>query len=352
MMNKEICEKILTIGCDYKPPRGGIAQVLSSYDSLLFEPFKFVRNSADGNKPKKLWIMLWALVETFCRLLFDRKIKVVHIHTASRNSFRRSVYFARLARFMRHKVIMHIHGGGFKDYYERNRPFVEKALAQCDAIIALSDEWKRFYAHDLGHDNVWVVNNLIPAPHPVEMADDGKLHLLFLGLINEAKGVFDLIGLLAENKEKYAGRLVFHVAGNGDVERLRQVIAEAQLDAIVRYEGWVAGEEKQRLLNQCDVFVLPSYAEGLPISILEAMTYSKAVIASRVGGIPSIVHDGENGRLISPGNSQELVQAIDSFLDDPSLLKRYGECSQRLSQPFLKDSVEQQLKACYNSVLK
>ena len=350
-MDRDICEKILTIGCDYKPPKGGIAQLLFTYDACLFIPFKFVKNSAEGGKFKKLWIMLWALVETFCRLLFDRKIKVVHIHTASRNSFRRSVYFAGLARFMRRKVIMHIHGGGFKDYYGRNRSFVEKSLARCDAIIALSDEWGHFYSHDLGHNNVWVVNNLIPAPHPVEMADDGILHLLFLGLINEAKGVFDLIRLLADNKDKYVGRLVFHVAGNGDVDRLKQVIAEAQLDELVRYEGWVAGEEKQRLLNRCDVFVLPSYTEGLPISILEAMTYSKAVIASRVGGIPSIVHDKENGRLISPGNSQELAQAIDSFLNDPSSLKRYGECSQRLSKPFLKNSVEQQLINCYNSVL-
>ena len=350
-MDKDVCKKILTIGCAYKPPRGGIAQVLSNYDHLLFAPFKFVRNSADGNKLKKVWVMAWGLVETFSRLLFNRKIKVVHIHTASRNSFRRSAVYMRLAKFMGRKIVMHIHGGGFKDYYNGHKAFVDGVLPKCDCIVALSQDWANYFVEELHCSNVQVVNNLIESPVHLSIERGDMLHLLFLGLINEKKGVFDMLKLLAAKKNRYGGRLVFHVAGNGETERFRQEIDNLGIAEMVRFEGWASGEKKQLLLNQCDVFVLPSYIEGLPLSVLEAMTYSKAVIASRVGAIPSIVHEGENGFLIEPGDMEAMEEAIDRFLDDPSLLSSFGTSSYRLAQPFLKEEVERQLIKCYQTIL-
>ena len=350
-MEKDLCERILTIGCEYKPPRGGIAQVLSNYDQLIFAPFKFIRNSTGDGLPKNIVVMALAWVATFFRLQKKKKIKVVHIHTASRNSFLRSSTFARLARFMGRKVLMHIHGGGFKDYYNGHKSFVDGILAKCDGIVALSPDWAHYFTEELKCHNVQVVNNLIEPPVLFNMERDGKLHLLFLGLINEAKGVYDMLELLAANKERYEGRLMFHVAGNGDTERLQQVIKDLGLAGLVCFEGWASGEKKQQLLNQCDVFVLPSYVEGLPLSILEAMTYSKAVIASRVGAIPSIVLEQENGFLIDPGDMEAMGKAIDRFLDDPSLLARYGAASGRLCKPFLKDEVERQLINCYQKIL-
>ena len=75
----------------------------------------------------------------------DRKIKIVHIHTASYNSFKRSAWYVSLANFMRKKVLLHIHGGGFKEYYATNPQWISSVLNKCDGIITLSESWKEFF---------------------------------------------------------------------------------------------------------------------------------------------------------------------------------------------------------------
>lgn len=85
-----------------------------------------------------------ALIEVFLRLTIQRRIKIVHIHTASWNSFRRSILFIRLAKMMRRKVVVHIHGGGFKEYYASNPEFVRKYLLMANCVIALSESWREF----------------------------------------------------------------------------------------------------------------------------------------------------------------------------------------------------------------
>lgn len=351
MITKERSNNILTIGCQWKKPKGGIAVVLNSY-SRIFPKFNIIVNSNGKNAIANLLQLLYSLVMTTAKLAFCRDIRIVHIHTASNNSFKRSTLFISLARFFKRKVVIHIHGGGFKEYYEKNTSFVHKNLLKCDTIIALTQYWKEFF-EGLGFENVIVVPNIVDSPTIQERkCDDGKTHILYLGLITKAKGIFDLIDTIYEHKEDLKGNIVLHIGGNGETETLKKMIGDYSLQDIVLFEGWVSGNKKVELLNNADVFILPSYTEGLPISILEAMSYKLPVISTPVGGIPEVIKDGENGLLFTPGDKNALYQAIDKLTTEKGLREEMGEKSYKKVQPHFPGNVSAELVNIYQELLK
>ena len=107
---------------------------------------------------------------------------------------------------------------------------------------------------------------------------------------------------------------------------------------------------KVAVFNNADVFILPSYNEGLPISILEAMSYGKAIISTSVGGIPEIVKQNENGLLIEPGNLEQIEQSINNLLEHPELINEFGAISEQLVQKYLPHFVLKELEGYYTSV--
>lgn len=346
-LSKEISKNILTIGCEYKPvPKGGVAQVLQHYDNLVYSDFEFIANSGAGSKLRKLWIAIGSLLMLMWKCLTDCDIKIVHIHTASYNSFRRSAWFVHIAKLMRRKVILHIHGGGFKDYYATDKEWVSKILNKADGLIVLSEFWKAFFETIVPVSRITVVENIIDYPQKREMKKDGKLHLLFLGLIADTKGIFDLLDVLVEHKTEFEERIVLHVGGNGEVDRFNQFIADNKLQDIVVYEGWVSGEKKVDLLNLCDVFVLPSYAEGVPISILEAMSYDMAIVSSNVGGIPELVNE-TNGIMFNPGDKDAIYASLKLLLDTPEKLDDLKLNASKGVEVHYADVVAKRLEICY-----
>lgn len=107
--------------------------------------------------------------------------------------------------------------------------------------------------------------------------------------MGKRKGIYDLLDVLSEHREEFLNKLEFLFGGDGDVEQVQAIIKEQNLNNIAKYQGWVSGIKKERLLNQADAYILPSYNEGLPISVLEAMSYSLPIISTTVGGIPEIL---------------------------------------------------------------
>jgi glycosyltransferase involved in cell wall biosynthesis len=119
----------------------------------------------------------------------------------------------------------------------------------------------------------------------------------------------------------------------------------------VQFAGWVSGTKKAELLNKCDIYVLPSYNEGLPISILEAMSYGKPVISTNVGGIPEIVKPGFNGWLFQPGDRDALNGIILEVLAEKEKLKQYGINSMTVSAGYTPQSVVKSLEQLYAKMI-
>ncbi|MGM9869239.1 MAG: glycosyltransferase family 4 protein [Sodaliphilus sp.] len=353
MINKEIANSVLTIGPSFKPVEGGIAQVMDYYNSDVFTSFRFIANSCPGSKLRKLVCAISAYISTFFILLLNRNIKILHIHTASKVSFKRSMIFAKLGFLFRRKVVMHIHAGSFISYYEINPEYVAKSLKQCYKVIALTELWKQRFELQIGLTNVEVINNLVPLPtlrDPINKKSD-MVEALFLGAIKPEKGIFDLMEVIAAHKLELQGKFTLYVGGNEQTERLISEIHNNGIADIVKFEGWIGAERKIELMNRCSVLFLPSYIEGLPICIMEAMSYGLAIVASTIGGIPSIVNEGENGYLLSPGDKNKLWTAIQTLIENPELRLQMGNKSQQMIQPYYPENVAHRLEQFYKLIL-
>lgn len=342
---------IISVGCNYNPPKGGIAQVVYTYSRYIFSPFKYVANSGDGLLIFKLGKLLNALLVFFFKLLFDYKIKIVHIHTASNISFKRSALFVRIANLFHKKVVLHVHGGAFRDYYHREAHYVTSVLNRCDCVIALSETWKKFF-EVICDTPVVVLNNIIEPPQQEICKKDGKVHLLFLGLLVKEKGIYDLLNMISEHADFFRGRIVLHIGGNGDADILKNTIEQKRISDFVCYEGWVSGHKKTRLFSLCDIYVLPSYIEGMPISILEAMSYGCSILATNVGGIPEIIQDGVNGFLFQAGNKEEMYSKLKKLVVDDNMRMEMGQIGLSKSHAYLPDAVGMDLASIYRRLLE
>lgn len=351
MLDGKFCNAVLTIGCDYRTTKGGIAQVLSSYSKHLFSPFHFIANSGNGGKFAKLFEAAGAWIKCLSFLARHKAIRVVHIHTASGVSFWRSAAFLLLAKAMRRAVVMHIHGGYFRQFYHAHSRTVGALLRRCDELIVLSDEWKAFF-ESFCDKPVFVLNNVVEPPVKVQVEHDGKVHALFLGLVTKEKGVYDLVEAVARLDREVRNRLVVHMAGNGEVDKLKTEVDRHAVTDCVTVEGWVAGEAKTRLLNRCSTFVLPSYIEALPISVLECMSYGMPIIATKVGAIPTLVQIGENGTLIQPGDVGALADALTQCVMRQEEWAKMGTNSLKSIEAYYPEAVQMRLTHIYETLLK
>lgn len=343
-------QKVLTLSASYIPPKGGIAQVIKNYSTIypIFNHIATTKGECDLNKITYFFL---AVVKFFYFCLL-KDIRIVHLHGASHNSFRRKKIFIALAKFFRKKVVYHIHGGEFEDFYKNNPTLVKSVFNRVDAVVALSESWKSFFEANIAHQNVTVIENVVLPPIGRSVKKDGRVHFLFLGRFCQKKGVYDMLDAISENFKYIDGKAVFHMGGNGEVEQVRQRINDLKLDGVVVVEGWVSGDKKVDLLNLADVYILPSYSEALPISILEAMSYSLPIISTPVGGVPEIVVHKKNGFLVAPGNRRAIGEAIVEMLQNETFRQDACKESYMRVQPYFPSAVEEKLETMYRDLLE
>jgi glycosyltransferase involved in cell wall biosynthesis len=182
------------------------------------------------------------------------------------------------------------------------------------------------------------------------------LSLLFIGNVGRSKGVFELLAAVERLLGDMSGRLQLVVMGPFDSpsvgEEVEAVIRKARLTEGVRLTGQVSGEAKEAFFRAADVFVLPSHAEGVPLSMLEAMAYALPVVATSVGGIPEVLPDGEAGLLVEPGDVEGLCDAIRKLSGSVELRNRLGQCGRsRVERWHTPDRFLRAMETIYGEVL-
>lgn len=343
---------ICFLGPDYKSSKGGISSVIKIYTSL-YSSSLFIPTTGGDSIYNKLFYFVKAIILLPLYVLF-KGVNIIHIHGASNISFYRKTIFIFLGKILGLRIIFHIHGGGFKEFYNNgNSKFIHYVLKKCHLIIVLSDQWLQFFKEDLGIKNVKVLNNVIDYPDvKKEKTTSDKIQFLFLGHIYREKGIFDLIEVINENKNFYTENIRLHIGGGMfQTEALKIYLKENKLMNVIKFHGWVTGNEKNELLNSSDVFILPSYKEGVPISILEAMSYGLGVISTNVGGVPSIVLDYKNGILIEPGNKKMIKKSIDFFIENPKKAREYGVYGRKVVEGYYPGNIKKELKRIYKEIL-
>ena len=344
-----LMRKVVFVGTS-PDSRGGVAAVLKCYQQYM-HPFQMAESARDGSKLLKLTTFFAA----FFKLLFFRikGCKIVHIHGASYTSFKRKKLLMSYSRFLGYKVIYHLHGAEFKKFAEvYGAEKIRKTLSKCHAIIVLSRFWQKFFAEELHIPATYIVNNIVPQPDlPGKKSAADLLNLTFLGIIGDRKGIFDLLQVLSADNGFYRNKIRLTVGGNGEISRLQKFIAEHDLQDMVKYSGWISGEDKKQLLQSTDIFLLPSHDENLPVSVLEAMSYGIPVITTPVGGIPEVIKDEHNGLLVTPGDPTELDQAMKKLIASPELRRKMSANNLIDIQEFFPEKIMRQLQQIYESVL-
>ena len=352
--------KIVFLGPKFEPPTGGVASVLAEYKKIFPKAY-FVSTTNSKNKLTKIVTPILGLFQFIFKLALHPNIKIVHIHGASRSSFMRKFIFFRIAKLFHKKVIYHIHGAEYQLFYEKaskwQKNLIKTFINNSDCIVCLSESWKDFFNTTFAPRKIEIIPNIIEAPQEYTSKNSinkisNKLKFLFLGYIDERKGAWFLLEVLREHKEKLRGKVVFNVGGDGQVKKFQQLVSDYELNDIVKYIGWVSGVDKIKHFIDSDIYILPSYNEGLPISILEAMSYSLPIISTTVGGIPEIV-SSDNGLLIEPGNKKQLWAAIESFLQSENTqLEKMGAASHAKVQQHLPGAVMSRLNRLYESLMR
>ncbi|HEY0342685.1 MAG TPA: glycosyltransferase, partial [Steroidobacteraceae bacterium] len=163
----------------------------------------------------------------------------------------------------------------------------------------------------------------LPDRAKLRRLDDHEPTLLFLGHLLRDKGVYDLVRAFGMVAPRFP-RMKLVLGGVGNIDAVRQLAAQLEIQERVSCPGWLGPERKTAALARSTVFILPSYAEGMPMALLEAMSWGMPVIATPVGGIPQVVVNDSNGLLVAPGDIDALADAIRRLLDDPALCERLG----------------------------
>jgi glycosyltransferase involved in cell wall biosynthesis len=336
--------------------RGGVAAVIASHLAAgLAErwPLVHLATHGDGSRWTKLRLAAAALGR-FLALVAAGQVRLVHVHTASDASFLRKAVFIAVALAARLPVIFHLHGGGFFDFYRDRcgplrRWLVRFLLSRVDRIVTLSEAGARRIAGITGNPRVSVIPNMVDvrAFRSTPSPKGGGAELLFLGRLDATKGVDELLQAAAKLRRRFP-RLRLVLAGVGDVRAIEARAAALGIGEAVEFPGWVVGERKQALLERASVFVLPSYVENMPVSVLEAMAAGLPVVATNVGAIPEVVEDGVTGMLAPPGDADALARAIESILADPQRCQRMGEAGRaRAQRHYSVDRVMPRLEAIY-----
>jgi len=332
--------RVLMVG-PTPPPTGGVATqvalLLSSslkteYSLLHFDPeMPSVRSGARPPIPQRL-LASFRMMARYLGALHSKRIQVVHLHASSFPGVYEKALMAILAKLLRRKAVLHLHGGAFQDSWRKSRAkwAISWCLAVPDSVVVLSEGWAKITQAIAPNATIDVVPTSIRAGRygPSLPADGDAVQVLFLGWVIRAKGVFDLADAVARIRAEVPPFEV-HVVGDGvDREALQRTIMELSLAGRIRVHGWQDEEKKIRFLQTADLFVLPTYAEGLPVALLEAMAAGLPVITTPVGAIPEVVTPGVHGELVQPGDVPALASALEKLCGDAELRQRYGRAGQ------------------------
>lgn len=313
--------KVVMVGTSLNAP-GGMTSVVRTYRDFGFFDDWNVCYLSSYEKPglaTQLSVVFRALF-AFVVLLLARKVALLHVHSASRGSFWRKSVFCALARLFGVPYVFHIHSGEFPVFVRQEcapwaRRWVVHTLRKAQCVIALTATWCSEIESLAPGARVTVLGNPVVSPEAIPARQLPALQVLFLGRLREKKGVFDLLDAIPQVLESVPGAR-FVLAGDGDLEGVAARAEKLGVSHTVSLPGWVDGSAKDRLLAEAGTLVLPSYFEGLPVCILEAMALGVPVVASSVGGIPDVLEDGACGWLIEAGDTDGLSVALVSALRD------------------------------------
>ena len=278
--------------------------------------------------------------------------RLLHIHTAVRGSLYRKAVLVALGRVLRRPVVLHLHAGAgdiaaFATRLGPLRRFAfRRTFALADRVLSVSRAGAAEIERRFGARAVRVVPNAAPrvgaaAPIPARQAAT----VLYLGGFDDpAKGGDVLVRSLPALLERVPGVRV-QLAGPGAAPPALAPLSERH--AGVRWLGWLDEAAKATAFRDADVVVLPSITEGLPVALLEAMAYGRAIVATRAGGLPEVLTDARDALLVPAGDPGALAEALIALVHDPERRAGLGAAARAQAERLNSEAVYRPLRDIY-----
>ncbi len=319
---------------------GGIGRLMTYVVTSMSADDIVIRVLDPRGHSKRPILSVFALIRAWIELLLmalSGRVDIAHINVSSHGSSIRKPVMLWTCRLFRIPTILHLHASEYPEFFTPlphiAKRFLRHTFSSADVVLVLGFAWRDYVCAELQvpAQKVRVLLNAAPGPMSREPLQPRGLHplrILFLGRLGARKGVPDLLRALADPRFRGESWTVT-LAGDGDVESYRTEADGLGIADRVTFSGWVDAGETRQMLIDSHLLVLPSHAEGLPMSLIEAFAHSVPVVTTPVGSIPDIVESYVNGLLVEPGNSAQLANAILTLMRDEPLRLKLAENARR-----------------------
>ena len=338
--------KILVIATSSKT-RGGITSVINAHKkSPHWKKYNciWIETHIDSNK----LLSLCYLFIGYIKFLFHLPTaQILHIHLSQHISAFRKLLFFIPAYLFRKKIIVHLHTSTIHSKFKWLYRYM---FNRANKVIVLSQLCKETVYNTLGVDNTEVVYN--PCSKIVNDIEYSKeKHILYAGSIIKAKGYVDMIQAFAKIAAQYKDwKIVF--AGNGEIKNGKNIAKELGIKEQCLFLEWLDGEKKDKVFKQASIFCQPSYAEGFPMAVLDAWTYSLPVISTLVGGINDVAKHKENMLVFTPGDVDKLAECMQLLIEDEELYNKIKDASITFArETFNIEVINKQIENIYDEVI-
>ncbi len=297
----------------------------------------------------------------FATILF-RQVALVHINTSlNTRAYWRDLAYLFIAKLLRARVVYQVHGGKLPHDFCAGKAmltrFLRWTLRLPDLVLVLAQVELDAYRIFVPEQNlVRLPNGIDTRPYArvptVRTRAEYPLRLVYIGRLDRDKGLYEALqGLRLACELGVDARLI--VAGRGPEEgRLRRYAQALGIAARAAFIGPVFGDEKVKILATADLMILPSYAEGLPYALLEAMAAGIPVIATPVGAIPDVVTSNTHGLLVPPRDGRAIAQALVKLNGDREQLSWMSRaCRRRIQAAYSIDRLAAELSMHYAALV-
>ncbi len=354
------------------PKSGGAVHLVTSQflDDLggrvRYVPFAIDRTTGLGGRahfnPTNLWYLI-THVTSWIALLRRERPAIAHYPVTSGWNFPKSILFLWLGRRLGARAIGHVHGGSMDMYWEHlpawQKRWYRRVIGRMDAMIVLSERWREWAMTEwcLPASRVDIVYNPIEAwfeREALTLDPAPNSRAFFLGSIGKRKGVHDIVSLavmLRDEGPRTSITLIGPQEWSGDLEAIKGRIRDEHLTDLM-LQPPVAGAAKLAAFRDHGIFLVPSYRENLPLVVLEAAAAGRAIVTTRVGGVPEFFVHNESVLFVEPGNIRGMQEALRRLQEDPELRRRLGTAAREVFRNRLvRSSIMDSLVAVYHNVL-
>jgi len=347
----------------YGQTGGGMGSIMTYLASMQSGPatryqFKQVETRGGGHVLLSPYYVAVAAGQIASESIRGR-LALVHLNLAEGGSVYRKAALLAVAKVAGSKVLLHLHAARIRQFHQSvngaGKWLLRWMFQTADHTVVLGDVWRQWVIENFNvpPGKVSIVYNGVPTPRQAQRPKrtDKAFHLLFVGNLSERKGVSDLLHALAAPPLRERN-VKLTLAGGGPLDHYQQLAECLGIADHTRFAGWLTQDGARDLMLSADALILPSYDEGLPLVILEALASGTPVICTPVGSVPEVLKDHETALLVMPGAQDDIVGAVLELIDNASLRASLALAGSRLyARVFTLEAFSHSITNLYSVVL-